>query len=51
MPLDLRTFFKPFVDDFQDTFALFAFLVMLAGMAGLALFTFHRLRRDIADVL
>jgi len=36
---------------FQDTFALFAFLVMLAGMAGLALFTFHRLRRDIADVL
>jgi teichoic acid transport system permease protein len=36
---------------FEDTFALFAFLVMLVGMAGLALFTFHRLRRDIADVL
>jgi len=36
---------------FQDTFALFAFAVMLAGMAGLALYTFHRLRRDIADVL
>lgn len=36
---------------FQDTFALMAFLIMLAGMFGLALFTFHRLRRDIADVL
>lgn len=36
---------------FQDTFALFAFAVMLAGMSGLALYTFHRLRRDIADVL
>ncbi len=36
---------------FQDTFALFAFLIMLAGMFGLALYTFHRLRRDIADVL
>lgn len=36
---------------FQDTFALCAFAAMLAGMAGLALYTFHRLRRDIADVL
>jgi teichoic acid transport system permease protein len=36
---------------FQDSFALMAFLVVLAVMAGLALFTFHRLRRDIADVL
>jgi teichoic acid transport system permease protein len=36
---------------FQDTFALFAFAVMLAVMFGLALYTFRRLRRDIADVL
>jgi teichoic acid transport system permease protein len=36
---------------FEDTFALAAFLIMLVGMFGLALFTFHRLRRDIADVL
>lgn len=36
---------------FQDTFALAAFLITLAVMAALALFTFHRLRRDIADVL
>lgn len=36
---------------FQDTFALFAFVVVITGMAGLALYTFHRLRRDIADVL
>lgn len=36
---------------FQDTFALFAFAVTLTVMAGLALYTFHRLRRDIADVL
>jgi teichoic acid transport system permease protein len=36
---------------FQDTFALFAFAVTLAVMAGLALYTFHRLRRDIADAL
>jgi len=36
---------------FQDTFALLAFAIMLAGMFGLALYTFHRLRRDIADVL
>jgi teichoic acid transport system permease protein len=36
---------------FEDTFALFAFAVMLAGMGGLALYAFHRLRRDIADVL
>jgi hypothetical protein len=28
-----------------------AFLIMLVGMFGLALYTFHRLRRDIADVL
>jgi teichoic acid transport system permease protein len=36
---------------FQDTFALFAFAVTLLVMFGLALYTFHRLRRDIADVL
>ena len=36
---------------FQDTFALLAFGLMLALMFGLALYTFHRLRRDIADVL
>lgn len=36
---------------FEDTFALTAFLIMLAGMFLLALYTFHRLRRDIADVL
>lgn len=36
---------------FQDTFALFAFAVVLAGIFGLALYTFNRLRRDIADVL
>jgi ABC-type polysaccharide/polyol phosphate export permease len=36
---------------YEDTFALAAFLIMLVGMFGLALFTFHRLRRDIADVL
>jgi len=36
---------------FEDTFGLMAFGIMLAVMAGLALYTFHRLRRDIADVL
>lgn len=36
---------------FQDTFALFAFGTVTLVMFGLALFTFHRLRRDIADVL
>lgn len=36
---------------FEDTFALVAFAIMLVGMFGLALYTFHRLRRDIADVL
>jgi ABC-type polysaccharide/polyol phosphate export permease len=36
---------------FEDTFALFAFAAVLAVMFGLALYTFHRLRRDIADVL
>jgi teichoic acid transport system permease protein len=36
---------------FQDPFALLAFAIMLVGMFGLALYTFHRLRRDIADVL
>jgi teichoic acid transport system permease protein len=36
---------------FQDLFSLTAFFIMLAGMALLALYTFHRLRRDIADVL
>ena len=36
---------------FQDTFALMAFAIMLLGMLLLALYTYHRLRRDIADVL
>jgi len=36
---------------FQDPFALFAFAVVLAVMFGLSLYTFNRLRRDIADVL
>jgi teichoic acid transport system permease protein len=36
---------------FQDPFGLFAFAVTFVVMAGLALYTFHRLRRDIADVL
>ena len=36
---------------FQDPFALFAFGVVFAVMFGLSLYTFHRLRRDIADVL
>jgi len=36
---------------FQDTFSLVAFFIMLTGMGLLALYTFHRLRRDIADVL
>jgi teichoic acid transport system permease protein len=36
---------------FQDPFALFAFAVVLVLMFGLSLYTFNRLRRDIADVL
>jgi len=36
---------------FQDPFALFAFAVVLVVMFGLSLYTFNRLRRDIADVL
>lgn len=36
---------------FEDRFALVAFLVTLAGMTALSLYTYHRLRRDIADVL
>ncbi len=36
---------------FEDQFALIAFLVTLAGMTALSLYTYHRLRRDIADVL
>jgi teichoic acid transport system permease protein len=36
---------------FEDQFALVAFLVTLAGMTALSLYTYHRLRRDIADVL
>ena len=36
---------------FEDTFALVAFLITLVGMAALSLYTYHRLRRDIADVL
>jgi len=36
---------------FEDRFALFAFLVMLAGMAALAIYTFEKLRKELADVL
>jgi len=36
---------------FEDTFALGAFLVTFALMTALSLYTYHRLRRDIADVL
>lgn len=36
---------------FEDRFALLAFAVTLLGMTALSLFTYHRLRRDIADVL
>lgn len=36
---------------FEDRFALFAFLVMLAGMGALAVYTFEKLRKEIADVL
>lgn len=36
---------------FEDGFALFAFGIMLTGMFLLALYTFGRLRKDIADVL
>jgi teichoic acid transport system permease protein len=36
---------------FQDSFALMAFGVTFTAMVLLTLFTYHRLRRDIADVL
>jgi len=36
---------------FEDRFALLAFAVTLLGMTALSLYTYHRLRRDIADVL
>jgi teichoic acid transport system permease protein len=36
---------------FEDRFALFAFLVMIVGMAALAVYTFEKLRKEIADVL
>jgi teichoic acid transport system permease protein len=36
---------------FEDQFALFAFVVMLVGMILLAVYTYERLRKDIADVL
>ncbi len=36
---------------FEDQFALFSFGVMLLGMGLLSLYTFGRLRKDIADVL
>lgn len=36
---------------FEDRFALFAFGIILGGMFLLSLFTFGRLRKDIADVL
>jgi teichoic acid transport system permease protein len=36
---------------FEDTFALTAFLLTLAVMTAVSLYTYHRLRRDIADVL
>jgi teichoic acid transport system permease protein len=35
----------------DDPFALFAFAVMLIGMIGFAIYTYERLRREIADVL
>jgi teichoic acid transport system permease protein len=35
----------------EDTFALGAFAIMLTGMFLLALYTYQKLRRDIADVL
>jgi len=36
---------------FEDRFALFAFVVMIVGMGALALYTFEKLRKEIADVL
>jgi teichoic acid transport system permease protein len=36
---------------FEDRFALLAFGLSLLAMTALSLFTYHRLRRDIADVL
>jgi teichoic acid transport system permease protein len=36
---------------FEDRFALLAFAISLLAMTALSLFTYHRLRRDIADVL
>jgi teichoic acid transport system permease protein len=36
---------------FEDRFALYAFLVVLAGMGALAIYTFEKLRKEIADVL
>ncbi len=36
---------------FEDRFALAAFAVSLTLMCALSLYTYHRLRRDIADVL
>jgi len=36
---------------FEDKFALFAFALMLAGMTALAIYTFEKLRKEIADVL
>jgi teichoic acid transport system permease protein len=36
---------------YEDTFALFAFGLMLTGMIGLAIYTYEKLRREIADVL
>lgn len=36
---------------FEDRFALLAFGITLLAMSALSLYTYHRLRRDIADVL
>jgi teichoic acid transport system permease protein len=36
---------------FEDQFATFAFALVLFGMVSLSVYTYHRLRRDIADVL
>lgn len=36
---------------FEDTFALFAFAIILVGMGTLSIYTFEKLRKEIADVL
>ncbi|HSK48843.1 MAG TPA: ABC transporter permease [Coriobacteriia bacterium] len=36
---------------FEDQFALFAFILVLVGMFALSIYTYDKLRREIADVL